>query len=233
MAFFRRNGACVVEAVEHVGRVLSVETREDRVMSDIYAPVTRAKVVLANGAIETVHVRAHFECDSTRNYAEVDATDTAKALADAFTALDNAKRVLTRAEALLVVAQKAVKRGPVVNPQPDNGDTVEVIRKVKSTAKGTVGKVFWRGTCQFSGQFRYGLKDAAGATHWVNAASIKVVLPEAEHAALAARGVEILASNLTSAVADVATAQTDLATAESAYQAALTADQTTVVAQAA
>ena len=61
----------------------------------------------------------------------------------------------------------------------------------------------------------------------MNAASIKVVLAADEHAKLAARGAEILAANLTSAVADATAAQTALATAESAYQAALAADQTT------
>lgn len=51
---------------------------------------------------------------------------------------------------------------------------VEVF-KGRKVPKGTVGVVFWEGGDTFSGKPKVGIRDAAGATHWLLAEHCKVV----------------------------------------------------------
>lgn len=56
---------------------------------------------------------------------------------------------------------------------PSKGDLIEVVRGRK-VPRGTVGVVFWVGTCQFSGKPRIGFNDSNGTTHWTAGSNCEV-----------------------------------------------------------
>ena len=215
--------------VTHAGRVLSVTTREQRVMSDVYADVTSAAVINDDGSTSDVHVKAHFECDTRHAWAEVDATPEARAHMAARGKRAGAENAVTAATALVAKLSKATK--PVVPslPRCRPGDTVMVTGKAPGLEKGTLLTVCWAGTSRYSDQARVGLlvngsKVYCPETKVTRVASVAELEAADEVAAAAtARNEAARVEALADAEADLAKATAALPMVEAAYQAALAA----------
>lgn len=208
--------------VTHAGRVLSVTTREQRVMSDVYADVTHARVVEDDGSVTEVYVKAHFECDSRHAYAVVDAGPEWHALAMAKAALSTAQSTVERATKLVAVAARPV---PPSLPAVSRGDTVEVTGKVAGLTKGDFLTVAWAGRSQYTGATRVGFVVGAGKVYCPATKVTRVCSTEELEAADTAAALAT-EHNRESAALNMAEATAALAAAETAYQAALVAVST-------
>lgn len=169
----------------YVGRVLGRVSREERVMSDVYAQVSYAQVVEANGETREIHLRSHFECCASTRWAEMDATPEWRAYAAAYSHLAKATASYVKA----VAKVEGIEKWTVPTMEPKKGSYVMVDRGSKGAKKGASGEVFYVGTCRFSGKPRIGFKGADGVAQWSAAGSVSVVptVEELEaHEALAA-----------------------------------------------
>lgn len=142
-------------AVSYVGRVVRVTRREERVMSDIYADVWRARVVKDDGSTEDVWVNSNFELDTRRGKATADLAPEWARLMEAYDAKRAAEGRLATAEKVAKDAERGV---PPRYPEPRKGDLVMVTGKAKGLPeKGTFAEVVWTGTSKFSGAARVGI----------------------------------------------------------------------------
>lgn len=215
--------------VTHAGRVLSVTTREQRVMSDVYADVTSAAVINDDGSTSDVHVKAHFECDTRHAYAVVDATPEALALMAARGKRAGAENAVKAATALVAKLSKAGRPVVPVLPRCRVGDTVMVTGKTPGLEKGSLLTVCWAGTSRYSDQARVGVlvngaKVYCAETKVTRVASVAELEAADEAAAVAtARNEAARVEALAAAEADLASALAAVPAVESAYQAALSA----------
>jgi hypothetical protein len=149
------------------GCVVKTFTREERVMSDVYADVLHATVYnVEKDAFEDVYVRAYFECDSGERGAAVDATPEVRDLYEAHQAVEEAKQHLLEAQrcrARMLAALKA----------PAKGRKVKVVRGRKVPI-GTVGECFYLQDGDFGP--RVGIKDADNQVHWTAAKNVEAVI---------------------------------------------------------
>jgi hypothetical protein len=188
--------------VRYEGRVVrDLGRRERRLMSDVYADVWSCLVVADDGRLVPFDYDSNFECWSDRYSLEVDLAPEwdvyREAAGDYFAAIDalsSLKEKVSKRKRALALAEKAA---PSV--EPDKGDEVEVTRASKGAPKGARGKVFWVGSCRFSGKPRVGFKGAGDKTYWSNAVSVKVVGAEARAAKLKEAKVEKAAARLEAA----------------------------------
>jgi len=163
--------------VEFEGCVLEEpERRHERVMSDVYADVTYAKVWdAAEGCVKMVQLMAHFELTYLQDVdCVVDATDEVRQLASDWQ--DEQARILAEAQAKRA-AEEAEREARLAK----RGRWVQVIRKNKRLPeKGTIGLCIWTGTSASYGTRRMGMKpDPESETvFWGPASCVRALTPE-------------------------------------------------------
>ena len=212
--------AVVRNGVEsYKGRVLMTYTRDHRVMSDIYAPVTYARVIEDDGATREVHVKAHFELDTSNATATADATPAWKTLSEVYMAKSAAERRMGEAEAMAKAAAKPVAAS---YPEPRKGDLVMVTGKTKGVEKGELVEVVWTGTSKFSGAARVGLM-VNGERVYAPASKVTRVATADEMEVAEAAAAKATEVRRAEAAAEMVKAKGHLATASAAYAAALAA----------
>lgn len=159
--------------VTHEGLVVGGTTTTcERVMSDIYADVSRCTVWNPEkGTTEPVTLGYHFECCTTFGHATVDAS--VEILAEVARQAAEAKARYEAAEAARYEAARKAREEAVRNA-PEYGK-VMVVTRGRKVPVGTVGKVFW----MRDGRVGLALsdrKDARGYNAdvaWVDAAYLK------------------------------------------------------------
>jgi hypothetical protein len=155
------------EEVKFAGCVVQLNTREERVMSDVYANVTRAIVYnAAEDKFEEVYVRAHFELDSGNTTATVDASRAVMAVYEAEQAVKEATEKLNEAKRYRARELAALK-----TPAP--GRVVKVV-KGRKVPVGTVGEC----TRMMEGHYgmRIQIRTLDGTTHWTSASNCEAVI---------------------------------------------------------
>jgi acetyl-CoA carboxylase carboxyltransferase component len=166
MAINTHNDDGTIEAA-FTGCVVQTFFREERVMSDVYANVTYAVVFNAEkSTFEEVYVRAHFELDSGKRSATVDASDDIKSMYDLHQAIKESESKLSEMKhrfASQVVAVKA----------PAMGRTVKVV-KGRKVPVGTVGRCEWIGHGEYG--MRIKIQEASGAIHWTAASNCEAIV---------------------------------------------------------
>lgn len=160
--------------VTYVGRVMSVTTSCERVMSDIYADVTKARVVKEDGSVGCIVLSYGFELCSLTLRGEADLHPYWDSLNRAWMAVHELTRELETAASRMsheiFNARTETKLGLCALRK---GDRLVVTRKCKGNANGDEGVVFWVGYDRFSGKLRYGFKTDAGETRWISAGSAR------------------------------------------------------------
>jgi hypothetical protein len=153
---------------QHIGMTVKVITREERVMSDVYADVTYAVCYIpSKDAFESVYVRAHFECDQSGSYADVDATEEVEARYAAYLAEIEAARVAdekARFEALRMAEAK----------RPAKGRTLRVVRGRKVPV-GTTGVCFFVGQGRYTGRVGMNVQGRPEPV-WVDERNVEAVV---------------------------------------------------------
>ena len=151
---------------EHDGRVLSLESRSDRIMSDVwdtgyYAIVWNAA---AAGPVD-VYLGGHeFGCTKQ---AEVDATPEVIAAYEAWLAAREAERAAAEDARLEANAESRLRE--VVRGCP------VMVTRGRKIPKGTTGRVFWIGQKQFG--VRVGFETDDGVTHWADINNVDRIIP--------------------------------------------------------
>jgi hypothetical protein len=150
------------------GRVVALSSSVERIMSDVWATLFYAIVMVDEGEYREL-CYGNDDCGATRNSAEIDATaeqismyvSWRKAEDDRFAAEQEAIE-RARREARAEMDRKAVKKGR----------TLRVVRgrKVK---KGTEGRCFWVGESQWGK--RVGMTLANGETVWIDARNVEAI----------------------------------------------------------
>ena len=153
--------------VQFAGCVVEINVREERVMSDVYANVSRAIVYNVVGdKFEEVYVRAHFELDAGHTTATVDATQAVKDLYEAHKFVQECESKLNDAKRFRAQQLAALKA-----PLP--GRTVKVV-KGRKVPVGTVGE------CMRVHDGEYGrrvmLRTLDGSTHWTAITNCEAVV---------------------------------------------------------
>lgn len=151
MAFYR-NGS-----LSYVGRVLWVESREERVMSDVWAYVTYTGLVEDDGSVRKQLVKCHFELDGGDGHAVADATPEVLELVRAYDKRCSAERAIQDAEKRLAKLSKPLKPVVPLMPRIAVGDMAMVVGAVPGLAKGDMVNIVWTGRSQFSDAERVGL----------------------------------------------------------------------------
>lgn len=141
------------DGISYQGRVLKTYERDERVMSDIYAPVSYATVVEDDGSTKEVRLRAHFELCTSRRHAVADATEEWKEFAKAKEALRMAEGALQKTQKMAKDAERPV---PASMPETRRGDLVMVTGKVPGLEKGSIVEITWAGQSKFSEALRLG-----------------------------------------------------------------------------
>jgi hypothetical protein len=154
---------------EYVGKVLSIHTKVERIMSDVWDDVSYATVLEADGSTKTICVGG---CEFGWNYkCEIDADP--KVIADWNARVEAAAKAAHEAQMKAEAEQRAkqyeadCKRSALA---PTKGRTVTVT-KGRKVPVGTVGVVTWEGTDSYRGEARIGIKDAAGHVHYTAASN--------------------------------------------------------------
>lgn len=159
----------VAGSPEHVGRVLDIYGKCERIMSDVWDTVSYAVVLLDDGSTETIHLgTSEFGWDYE---AKVDADPQVIAdwKARVAAAEKAAHEALMKAEAEARVKQYEAdcKRAALA---PIKGRTVTVT-KGRKVPVGTTGVVVWEGSDSYRGEARIGIKDASGHIHYTAASN--------------------------------------------------------------
>jgi hypothetical protein len=148
------HSATSVHIQTHEGAVLGTWERNGYDDSDFYAAVWDGEKIIA---VEYATTRGW----TYHNGAAADATDEVKAAAAAWIA-ERDVEAWKQATAIDAVAV-------------EKGKTVEVF-KGRKVAKGTTGEVIWIGECRYKrGEYRVGIKDAAGEVHWTAESNCRVI----------------------------------------------------------
>jgi len=201
------------------GRVLNVYSRDERVMSDIYALVSRASVAEADGSVKDLYLKAHFECDTREVDYEVDASPAVLALVNAKLLLDSAKSRVGSAEKKVAEVAARVPVAKAVSPGLSRGDLVMVAGKVEGLVKGDFHEVAWVGNSHFNDSLRV-LLVVNGKKVYCSDAKVLRVSSEDELKAAEAKAAEVLANRLARNASSLRDAEDDLASAKLAVPAA-------------
>ena len=154
--------------VEFAGCVVETFTREERVMSDVYADVLHATVYnVEKDSFEDMYVRAYFELAGGNRSATVDATPEVRALFEANCAVAEAEAKLREAKSYRARELEALKA-------PATGRRVRVVRGRKVPV-GTEGKCLWIDTAAAYGP-RVKLQDDDGQIHWTAATNCEAMI---------------------------------------------------------
>jgi len=163
----------VEDETTHVGLVMSPSwSKEERVMSDVYADVRRCRVWdPTKGETGTVRLGSNFENETTRGEATVDADPAVLAAwkaeedrkAEAYRVAE-ADRLEAGTEARFKALLTEVKKGAEA-----------VVVKGRKVPKGTRGVITWAGPGNYGP--RVGIKDAQGTVHYTSESNIEVLLP--------------------------------------------------------
>jgi len=153
--------------VRFAGCVVEINVREERVMSDVYANVSRAVVYnVTEDKFEEIYVRAHFELDSGNTTAEVDATQQVKDLYAAHQFVQECEAKLNDAKRYRAQQLAALKA-------PAHGRTIKVV-KGRKVPVGTVGE------CVRVHDGEYGrrvqLRTIDGTMHWTAITNCEAVV---------------------------------------------------------
>lgn len=160
--------------VTYTGRVMHVSTSCERVMSDIYADVTKACVVEEDGSLKWITLSHGFELCSLTLRGEEDVHPYWSQLAGAWSNVKALKNELETADSRMArdITDKRYETQMGLCAIR-KGDKLVVTRKYKNNIKGDTGFVFWVGHDRFSGAMRYGFKTEGGETRWISAGSAR------------------------------------------------------------
>ncbi len=152
--------------VEHAGRVLRFESRDERIMSDVYALVKYAIVIEPTTGAE-ISVRVG-DCEFGTSYESyaVDATPEAIALHGEWCIRrDHAERCARQAAdaAARARAERQLRKGKRC-----------VVARGRKVPKGTEGVCIWIGDGHYGE--RCGVKDDSGTVHWTASKNVDVIL---------------------------------------------------------
>jgi len=163
--------------VTHVGLVMGPPTTtEERVMSDVYANVTRVPVWdEERGEPSEVATAYHFECDDRVGSATVD-FDRTRPDYLAWVAKRDALAAKAESDRLEREAYEAEARAKAVALPLVKGAEVVVTRARKKGVKGVRGTVGWIGASDYG--HRVGIDPLDGGTRvWTASKNVDVVLP--------------------------------------------------------
>lgn len=151
---------------EHDGRVLSLESRSDRIMSDVWD--TGYYAIVWNDAANTpVDVYLGGQEFGPIKQAEVDATPEAIAAYEAWLAAREAERAAAEDARLEANAESRLRE--VVRGCP------VMVTRGRKIPKGTTGRVFWIGQKQYG--VRVGFEADDGVTHWTDINNVDRIIP--------------------------------------------------------
>lgn len=146
------------------GVVLGTTGRDERIMSDVWAWITYAKVWDGTKVIDVPIKNSEFGDYGT---ATIDATDAVKSAVAAWEAAEAAKRAeAARLDAIARVMAEAGRVG--------RGKTVIVV-KGRKLPKGFTGRVFWLGDTKYGR--RVGIETADGKREFTAIGNVEVVDP--------------------------------------------------------
>lgn len=158
------NPNCTKITFGYVGATIETFSRDERIMSDVWAYVTYARVWDAEtGSPKTIRLQTEgWEASAT---AVVDATPEVLAAYEAWKVEQEAKRAAEEAARQAALAAWEAK-------QPRRGRIIKVV-KGRKVPKGTVGVCIWIGDGYY-GQ-RVGLKTDDGEVYWTAASNVEAV----------------------------------------------------------
>lgn len=167
-----------VLVARHVGRVVKIVQKSERIMSDVWGTVAYAVVFTEEHEIKEVTL-GEVEWLGSEN-------------ADRNAAIDASPEVLAKYEATVKLEAEWAKVRAKVRAErerkaeaereariPKKGRTVRVV-KGRKVPKGTEGVVVWYGEGKSysyygSPPYRVGVKDASGTVHWTAASNVEVI----------------------------------------------------------
>jgi hypothetical protein len=162
------------------GAVVRLFTREEQIMSDVWATVSYAECWDAvNGRlVSEAYSNSEFGYHIHHISVEVDATaETLEAVA-AFKA-EQVRKEAARKEA----AREAERQVELKTPRVGK---IVVVARGRKVPKGTTGVVIWYGPGKaYSGPapMRVGVKDSTGEVHWTDAKNVDVIETDTAKAA--------------------------------------------------
>lgn len=158
----------------HVGLVMgeSYVDHDVRVMSDIWADVTRVKVWNPDTEQpETVNLQYHFELNSKIGTSTKDCPQDIIDEWEASEKLKAAEAERVRQEQALAAHLEACKERVL---EPQVGERA-IIYKGRKVPKGTTGVIFYKKEGHYG--IRVGLKDFDGKSHWTSMSNVRRLLP--------------------------------------------------------
>jgi hypothetical protein len=188
-------GEWELEKVPHEGLVMGPKwTREERVMSDIYADVTYITVWDPKACKPTdVALAYHFDLGAySRGLATVDFDETRPDYVAYLAAREEAARKAEVAR-LKAEAEARVERAKAKVLKLEKGAEV-VVTSGRKVPRGTRGTVIWTGDGNYGP--RVGIKDASGEAHWTAESNVTVVLPGKDPSYVPPGGWEALAEGV-------------------------------------
>ena len=165
----------VDDGVTHEGLVMGPgSTREERVMSDVYANVTRVPVWdPVKGEPSEVATAYHFECGSRVGKATVDFDRTRPDYLAWIAQRDAAAKKYAAEKAAREAKEKEARDRAEALPLEKGSEVV--VTSGRKVPKGTRGVIIWMGSGNYGP--RVGLKDASGEVHWTAAGNVTTVVP--------------------------------------------------------
>jgi len=160
------------EGIKHAGFVLRFDSRDERIMSDVYAlvryaicidPTTGAEVSVRLGDCE-------FGNHSDLISAEIDATPEALAL--------HCMWIDRCVEEQRIAFEKNARARRLADIKRVAKGKRCVVARGRKVAKGTTGVCIWVGDGHYGE--RCGIKDEAGTVHWTASKNVDVILSEEE-----------------------------------------------------
>ena len=161
--FFRM--ADVVTHETYQGRVVAVESRIERVMSDIYADVGVAVVINDDGSFTRIGLGAQFELNPDYQTALVDASAMECQAYSKFLADQQAARELARSEDHAMQMVKTIKIGSRI-----------IVTRGRKVPKGTVGVVLFLTNGSYGTRVGF-TSEGQTDTLWTNLSNVEVSHP--------------------------------------------------------
>ena len=161
--FFRM--ADVVTHETYQGRVVAVESRIERVMSDIYADVGVAVVINDDGSFTRIGLGAQFELNPDYQTALVDASAMDCQAYSKFLADQQAARELARSEDHAMQMVKTIKIGSRI-----------IVTRGRKVPKGTVGVVLFLTNGSYGTRVGF-TSEGQTDTLWTNLSNVEVSHP--------------------------------------------------------
>ena len=154
------------DVVTHQGRVLLLETRTERIMSDVWDSVTVA-IVWDDAANTPSEVYLGGHESGWDKQAEVDATPERIAAYQAWLNAQEAERDAMRTARLEADAELRIREVKLGCPV--------VVVHGRKIPKGTTGRVFWFGEKKYG--VRVGFEDDGGMVYWTDINNVERVIP--------------------------------------------------------